>query len=146
MEDNWAGEERRSIPIHILTYVDTKLDAHTQKIEEIFQQHIETETSQISEIFKTLNKNNEESTARHSVLVDKITAYQGHVELMEQAFLETEKGTPDYEGHRHFHKVKKDSLEWWDKVKQNAVSKVVEWGTIGILVWVLGNIVTGKIT
>ena len=120
--DKWDGNERRTVPVHLISYVDKKIEEVSHKIDSYAR----------------------DSEQRHHILVDKITHYQGQLELTEQAFLKTSEGHPDYDGHRHYHLDKKTAAEWWNNVRQNSTSKVFEWGIIGILAWMVSQFLQGR--
>lgn len=136
MEQQWAGEERRGIPIHILNYVDEKLDVHTQKVEHLMQAHVGDEMARYQLIEEKLERNNRESERRHHSLIQSITAFTGNVEMMQQAFLRTQEGQPDYIGHFNDHNERAALGLWWKSVKDKALTKLIEWGVVVLAGWI----------
>jgi len=139
--DDWAGEERRSIPVHILNYMDTRLGEHTDRIEGLFREHITDEMERYSDIISRIDASSEASQERHNVLVDRLTVFTGQVELMEKAFPESKQGWPDYVKHHKYHYTKEEQRVWWSSVRDQAVKKLFEWslilivGWMGVLIW-----------
>ena len=134
---DWQGEERRGIPVHVLSYIDQKLEAHAEKVETLFRDHVGEEMSRYQEIIELIEDKDRRSEERHLGLVQSIHAYMGNVELMQAAFIEDSKGNPDYRGHRNDHDKRKRFGEWWDTVKDKAITKVIEWGALAFVVWVV---------
>jgi hypothetical protein len=132
----WQGEERRGIPIHVLNYVDERLSTHVDKVEALMASHVGEEMERYQEIINLIQEKDRRSEERHYSLVQSITAFSGNVELMSRAFLEDEKGRPDFDGHRYDHDKRKRFAVWWDGVKDKAITKVVEWGVLAFVVWV----------
>lgn len=136
-EDAWRGDERRAIQVHIINYIDERLNVHTAKVEQLMKDHVGEEMARYSEIIELIEKKDKASEDRHYALVQSITAYTGHVEMVQAAFLEDEKGRPDFEGHRYDHDKRKRFAIWWAGVKDKAITKVIEWGALAFVVWVV---------
>ena len=140
-DGEWTGDERRSIPVHILNYMDTRLGEHTQRIEALFKDHITDEMERYGDIITRMDASAKASQDRHNVLVDQITVFTGRVELVEKAFPESKQGWPDYIKHHGYHSTVEDKRVWWSSVRDQALKKMFEWGLIllvgwfGIIVW-----------
>lgn len=101
----WDGSERRGIPIHLINYVDERLAVHVDKVEKIMANHVGEEMERYREIIDLIEEKDRRSEDRHHALVQSISAYNAHVELIDGAFLDDEdNGQPDYRGHRKAHK------------------------------------------
>jgi hypothetical protein len=136
MAEDWHGEERRGIPIHILNYVDERLSTHVEKVEALMAGHVGEEMERYQEIITLIEEKDRKSEERHHSLVQSITAYMGHVEMVQGAFIEDEKGHPDFVGHRNDHDKRKRFGQWWGDVKERTITKVLEWGVLAFIGWV----------
>jgi hypothetical protein len=125
MQDDWQGDERRAIPIHILNHIDSRL-----------AEHVDTVNASLSAIQTSIDENGKASKVRHQVLVDQITVVAGKYDLMEQAFLKTEEGNPDFHGHHDYHYTRKDFARWVKAVKQNMLMKLFEYVGVGFFLWI----------
>lgn len=125
MVEGWDGDERRAIPIHILNHIDQRLSEHAKTVDD-----------RLEEIQSCLEASEQANSDRHTVLVDRITSVMGKYELMEAAFIKTEEGTPDFHGHWYDHISRKRFSDWLRDARNNAFSKVLEYVTIAILVWI----------
>jgi hypothetical protein len=140
-DGEWTGDERRSIPVHILNYMDTRLGEHTTRIEALFQDHVTDEMERYGDIINRIDASAKASQDRHTALVDQITVFTGRVELVEKAFPESKQGWPDYNKHHGYHSTVEDKRVWWSSVRDQALKKMFEWGLIllvgwfGIIVW-----------
>ena len=103
-------------------------------------EHVGEEMARYSEIINLIQEKDRRSEDRHHSLVQSITAYMGKVELIDSAFLEDQKGHPDYRGHRNDHDKRKQFGDWWGGVKDKAITKVVEWGALAFVVWILHSL------
>lgn len=104
MTEGWGGDERRGIPIHLLSFMNEQVEIHTNKVEKLLNDHIRDEEGQFDEFIKTLHDNNKDSQERHFQLVQQLTAIAGTQQLMTKAFVVDEDGQPDYRGHANSHK------------------------------------------
>lgn len=116
-DEDWDGSERRTIPFEIVNFVDDRIGEHTKEI-----------TGRLD----TFEKQTQE---RHSLLIDKITAFTGECELVRSAFIKDESGKPDYVGHHYDHAKRKRSIEWWNGVKNRTFEKLVEWSSMAAIAW-----------
>lgn len=138
---DWDGGERRSIPVHILNYMDERLAFHTQNVEELFNGHTKDEMVRYDLILKMIADNGEKSQARHNELVDALAEYTVNMDVkcrnVLSAFIKDESGAPDFDGHRQDHDKRKRFGDWWMRTKDSALSKFVEWGALAFLIWVI---------
>lgn len=84
-----------------------------------------------------IDRNAEAAEKRHSALIDSITAYMGHVELVEQAFIKDKEGRPDYHGHREDHYTRKTFGDWLKKQREDALGQVMRGVMYSIFVFIL---------
>lgn len=134
----WDGKsDRRSIPLHILNYVDERLETHTDKIYNLLADHVKEEMSRFDEIKDGIRESEERQEHRHSSLIQSITAYMQKQELIDLAFLADRHGQPDYQGHRSDHEYRKAAADWWQKVKGTVTIKVLEWASVGFFAWLM---------
>lgn len=141
MSSDWVGEERRGIPIHVLTYLDAKFDAHIEKVNDLVNQHKEDEMRRYKEILDHVDRSDTAAEDRHNALIDKLSEFIGTQELINSAFIEDHKGEPDYNGHKQDHHVRAQRARTWSEFWTDAFKKV---GTgavyaaavaIGLAVW-----------
>lgn len=133
---SWGGEERRSIPIHVLDHVDRRLNAHTDRVVDLFKTHTDDEMERYQEILRTIAAHRDESDRRHFELAKAITAHMEqtalHIRMLTRAFPEGENGEPDLNGHAEDHKFRiqeaKDAAEF-----RRYVKKVVTGVAIAVL-------------
>lgn len=115
-DDNGKPVERRSIPIHLLTYVDEKLEHHAKEIKGIVVGHTSEEMDRYEEIITIIKAHREEMDARYNTLLRSIDSYTDKVERvhehLSEAFLTDKKGRPDFQGHAHAHEA------WVEEAKQ----------------------------
>lgn len=132
----WDGvSDRRSIPIHILNYVDGRLEEHTKRIYDLLQEHVSEEMERYDEILDKIGSSADKAEARHNSLSMSINSYMTKQELIEEAFLEDKHGKPDYHGHKYDHEYRKQVSSWWAKVKDGVVMKIIEWGGVAFVAW-----------
>lgn len=98
--EHWDGEERRSIPVHVLNY----MDAQVAEVKSIITSHTGEELERFMDILRKIDDHAKASEARHNELVDRLTVIAGRQELMEQAFPRDDDGSPDFRGHAGAHK------------------------------------------
>lgn len=98
--EHWDGEERRSIPIHVIQYMDTQV----AEVKRIITGHTDEELQRYMDILKKIDDHAKASEARHNELVDRLTVIAGRQELMEQGFPKDDDGKPDFRGHAGAHK------------------------------------------
>ena len=126
----WDGVERRDIPSHILRHINEAIACHTDQANVEFH-----------EIKNELKDMREASEARHHTLIDQLAVILGRQALMDKAFITTLEGFPDYVGHHQFHLDKKTFKEALERIKFNAMSRLVEYLVIGMLIIFLLGIV-----
>lgn len=115
-DKGWDGIERRSVPLHLVTYFDGKI----AEVKDLLRGHIADETGQFEQIYQRITENGTSSEKRHHALTEQITQVIGHQKLMEDAFIRHENGTPDYHGHHHDHLSRKEAGDWWRGIKTDA--------------------------
>ena len=97
MTQDWSGEERRAIQLHVLEYVEKKIDMSTDKIEGVFSKHEKEELERYDAIREDILE-----------LSRKMDAFHASIQ---SAFPKDEDGNPDYLGHQHDHKVRSINAE-----------------------------------
>jgi hypothetical protein len=135
---NWAGDERRSIPVHLINYIDEKLAEHTAAVEELM-------TRRYDEILASQERAEGHMEKRHTELIKSLQSYATKAERVHEnlgdAFLVNKKGQPDFSGHANAHeawvKEAEESRKMRTFVKQivvgAAVSTVGSW--VILLMW-----------
>ena len=136
MED-WQGDERRSIPIHILNYIDDRLDTRINEVKKLFVDHTTDEMERYAQIISSIDGSRKASEERHNELIHQLTIHIGHAKLVESAFLTDEKGNPDFSGHHYDHHKRKTFLDWWNGVKDKAVTRVIEYASVAVFAWLV---------
>jgi hypothetical protein len=139
-EHEWNGEERRSIPIHVLNYMDHRLGEHTNRIEDLFKEHITDEMERYGDIVNKLESSAIASQKRHSILIDQLTIVTGNTELIKGAFPKSKEGLPDYNEHHDYHFTWKTRKEWWAGTSSQAVRKLFEWMLMAFVIW-MGTVI-----
>ncbi len=134
-EHEWHGEERRGIPIHILNYMDERLNTHTERIEHVFHAHTADEMDRYNAILNRIEEGQKAATERHKTVMETISHFNGKCSSVHSAFIKLPDGTYDFDGHRYDHDRRKKFAEWWDRVKGGIVIKLMEWGSLAFVVW-----------
>jgi hypothetical protein len=115
-ETNWQGDERRSIPIHILTYIKEVVKEETKEIKGAFAQYREDfamhdadEMKRYDQILENQRKNAESAEHRYSQLIQTVNSYAEKAEKFHEdvrsAFVPNKHGKPDYAGHANAHEA-----------------------------------------
>ena len=115
----WSGEERRTVRVEIVNMVSAMIEPRLQHLED------------------KIDRNAEAAERRHSALIDSITAYMGHVELVEQAFLKDQQGRPDFVGHHADHHQRKTFGDWLRKQKDDALGQVMRGAMYSVFIFIL---------
>lgn len=126
---DWDGEERRGIPIHILNYVDTKMDDHLAKVQAL-----------VEENNQHVDKWNKDAEERHNQLTHQLSILIGKQELINTAFVEDHRGEPDYHGHRHDHLERKTRAEKFKEWRDDTLKKIgtgAIYSAVGVLALVI---------
>ena len=137
---DWKGEERRGIPIHILNYMDERLKTHTDHIEHVFHDHTADEMERYNAILDKISSGQKAAVDRHESIMEVISHFNGKCKDVHSAFLKTSEGEYDFDGHRYDHDKRKKFGEWWERVKGGIVVKVMEWGSLAFIIWVIHSI------
>lgn len=135
--DDWKGDERRGIPIHILNYMDERLNTHVTSIEDVFNKHTSEEMSRYSDIMSMISDGQEASAKRHESIMNTMIEFHGKCKSLHNAFLKLPDGSYDFDGHRDDHNSRKKLGEWWNKLKGGVIAKLVEWGSLAFVIWML---------
>lgn len=128
-------DDHRVIPVHIVEYIDGRLDEHSSRVEKILRDHIKDETEQINLVFKGIKENSNASAERHRVLMDQLLVHAGWQKRVEEAFLHDERGAPDFNDHYLDHSMRRKAREWWGGVKDKTTTKIIEWTVIAFVSW-----------
>lgn len=135
-EKDWDGVERRSVQLHIIKYIDDKLATHQTEVQRIIDRHTKDEMARFSDIVARIDRNNEMSAERHDELVKQLSKHLEKTEAMEEAFLHDEDGARDFLGHHDDHRNRKKFGDWLAKAKDNALTKIIEYVSVAIVVWI----------
>ena len=136
-QQEWQGTERRSIPIHILTYVNERIDARFNEVKQLFVDHTTDEMERYGTIIHSIEESRKASEERHHELINQLTVQIGHQKLIESAFLKNQEGDPDFSGHHYDHYKRKTFLDWWNSVKDKAITRVVEYASVAVFAWLV---------
>lgn len=134
---HWDGSERRSIPIHILNYLDERLGTHAEQIENIFVTHTKDEMERYKSIEDSIETHAIESQKRHAEIMEVISHFNGKCRDVHSAFLLRKDGSPDFEGHAKAHESWLTRATWRHTFKNNLFNKVGEVLAIAATLWVL---------
>ena len=137
---DWIGEERRSIPIHILNYMDERLKTHTDHIEMVFTNHTADEMERYTAILDKITAGQKAAAERHEAITETLANFNSKCKNVFSAFLKTPDGDYDFDGHRYDHDKRKKFGEWWERVKGGIAVKVMEWGSLAFIIWVIHSI------
>ncbi len=134
--ENWKdGTERRSLPIHVLNYMDDRLQTHSDNIEKLLKDHVSEEAIRFDSLEDKINDNDKLAQSRHGALIASINSYMSKQETFEHAFLRTTDGKPDVHGHYTDHESRFKSGQWWSGVKQSTIAELIKWASILIIAW-----------
>jgi hypothetical protein len=145
----WDGVERRNespllshgagamIPVAVLQYMDTRLASHMERIESVLKEHTVEEMERYREIVTGLQDSARGSEVRHAALLAQMTMLTARNDLIEGAFTNNEKGVPDFMGHKLDHSERKKLGDWLDGTKRGVIAKVLEWGAVVLVAYVL---------
>jgi hypothetical protein len=136
----FTGEERRSIPVHVLNYMDHKLDEHTQRIENLFKEHIADEAQKHSAVIYNLEVSAKASQSRHAALMTQFNMISENIEEINNAFPKSKEGLPGYEEHHNYHFTWRTRKEWWAGTSNQAFRKLFEWLLMAFVIW-LGAVI-----
>lgn len=132
---HWEGHERRGIPIHVLNYIDKRLDTRIEEVKQLFLDHTREEMDRYTEILQKIEDSRTASEERHATLIQQLTVNIGHQKMIETAFLKTENGDPDFHGHHNDHHQRKKFADWINRLKDKAITRVVEYASVAAFVW-----------
>lgn len=143
-QDLASGGEPPSAPIHIIAYVDGRMREHTQHVEQILRDHVADEMCRFGEIqggIRAASARAEElelrNAARHAEIMAMLTTQNKRIDEIEQAFLTTPKGEPDYHGHLGDHDTRSKAAQRWDDLKRSTTANVVTWASIAAIGWLV---------
>lgn len=153
MNSPWAGEERRSIPIHVLNHIDEKLAQHTERVEAAFAEHTMDEQNRYQAIQETIDQHRMDSERRHEELGRSINAFMERTADLHNdfvsAFPRDTLGKADFAGHRIDHEARiREAAENADFRKDIRKMLMAIAGTVigsaaiggfGIFIWWLRN-------
>lgn len=127
----WTGDERRSLPIHVMNWMREEVRGATASMEDLLQRHTEDEMDRYDQIIKQIKANDAKSEGRHdetqAIIHDnqrQIASLQQSIstfisgttefhDAVKRAFPKDDEGRPDYDGHRGAH------LSWIDESKES---------------------------
>ena len=133
----WHGEERRGVPIHILNYMDERLKTHTDHIEHVFHDHTADEMERYNAILNKIDDGQKAAVSRHESVMEVISHFNGKCKDVHSAFLKTPEGEYDFDGHRYDHDQRKKFGDWWTRVKDGMIVKILEWTSLAFIIWVI---------
>ena len=139
MADKWDGEERRSLPVHVLNFIEDKIMAHASEVHQTLASHTDDEMDRYDQIINKINANDAKSESRHDETQSRLNHLSQSIEnfLAEQelfhsaikrAFPKNEDGQPDYDGHRGAH------LAWINDSKEAREFKLYVQKVVGAAV------------
>lgn len=136
-QEYWDGGERRSIPIHILNYVNERIDTRFNEVKQLFVEHTQDEMDRYGAILTSIDNSRKASEERHHELLGQLTTLVHCQQHVESAFLKNERGEPDFSGHHYDHHQRKTFAAWWGNVKDNAITRIIEYGSIAVFAWLV---------
>jgi hypothetical protein len=147
-EATWHGDERRSIPIHLLTYIKEVVTEETKEIKDAFAQyrkdfamHDADEMARYDQILKNQQRNADAAEKRYSELIRSVEAYAEKAEKFHEdvrgAFILNKHGKPDYAGHANAHEAWIRQAEENRKFMADIKRAVVIALSIGVGGWLL---------
>lgn len=139
----WQGDERRGIQIHILNYIDERLDSRIGEVKALFVEHTTDEMERYTEILRQIDDSRKASETRHGELIKQLTVNISHQQSIENAFIKDEMGKPDFVGHHYDHFSRKKWADWINGVKDSAVTRVVEYASVAVFAWIGYMVWTG---
>jgi len=143
----WGGEDRRSIPIHILNYVKDTVTSETEEIKRIFAQHSQYESDRYNEILESQRISSEKAQERYNHLIRSVEAYTNKTEALQEnmqaAFLTTRHGKPDYLGHANAHESWIESAADTKKLLKDIRLGLILAGATALGTWILPLIWNG---
>lgn len=125
-----------SVPIHIIHYVDHRMDNFTAEL----RAHTADEMKRFAEILNCIKELKESSDARSEQLIAQLQRHMNRTEQVESAFPTTDNGTLDFDGHHHYHRDKSQFQKLIRRLKENTLAKVIEYASIAALVWLVMTI------
>ena len=120
-----------------LNRIEGKVDSNHKEISDRLNRHMDEEEEEIGAIMKIVSDNREESDRRHTALITSINSYMEKQCEIEEAFLKGDDGKRDYHGHKQDHATRLTRAQWWDKMKDTAISKVIEWAAVAVVAWLV---------
>jgi hypothetical protein len=147
-EPHWTGDERRSIPIHILTYVKEIVTDETREIKESFAQyrqefsmHDADEMARYDQILNNQKRNADAAEERYSQLIRTVESYATKAEQFHEdvksAFLTNRHGKVDYSGHANAHEAWIRQAEENKKLLKDIKTAIIIALAIGLGGWLL---------
>lgn len=147
MTDSWAGDERRSIPIHILNHVDERLGVHAERVEKAFVEHTAEEMDRYTdirndytELRSILNEHRAESSRKHIELCKSFDAFSDRTEMiytnLNEAFPTDRNGKPDFHGHAKAHEAWIESSKETKELVAYVKKVVVAACSMGLVSWI----------
>ena len=147
-ETNWQGDERRSSPIHILTYVKEVVTTETEEIKKSFEayrkefaMHDEDEMARYDQILKNQKTNADAAEKRYGELIQTVNSYAEKAEQFHEdvrtAFLINKHGKPDYAGHANAHESWLRQADEQRKFMSDVKRAVIIALSIGVGGWLL---------
>lgn len=120
---NWTGEERRSIPIHVLNYVDTRLQEHADHMEG----KIDALHQEFFHMAQSLNSWMEKQPLYIMSECEKLIDESLPVSPDNPDAKPAEKRKEHRVAHARWIKKVMDEMEKWERVRQ----KLIEWAILG---------------
>lgn len=107
VSEEWLGQERRSIPVHVLNHIDERLATHTERVSKVVADHTREEMDRYKEILDKIDAHRADSEDRHGALSDAFAQYASKMDdfchAISQAFPKDDEGKPDFRGHGQAH-------------------------------------------
>lgn len=131
----WSGEERRSIPIHILNHMEEKLDEHMKSVKNLIEEHASEEIVRAAEMQRSyddivaaiakLTNNQTAMSASLGKFMEKTDELYENVKL---AFPKDKNGRPDFGGHAADHEFRIENADQYKKIMTYIEAKMEEEG------------------
>jgi glutathionylspermidine synthase len=123
--------------LNTLNRIEGKVDDNHKEISTRLNKHMDEEEGEIEAIMQIVQDNREESDRRHTALIESINSYMTKQTEIEEAFLKGEDGKRDFHGHHLDHASRLTRAQWFEKIRDHALGKIIEWAALGFVVWLL---------
>jgi hypothetical protein len=138
-DDHYLGEDRRTIPVHILQHIDSRLTTSISQILTEFKEHTGEEMDRYKDILDQIEANRQASDKRHTELTNIIHDHTHATEEMLKTILsgfpKNAEGKADLSGHAEDHQFRieeaKDAKEFRKYIKRTLAGAIL----LAVIFW-----------